>query len=352
MDLVPSTPKPASTLSEQVMFAKALADASLLPESYRRQPSNVLYALQAADALGIHPMTAIQQVHVIKGKPSMSAELMRALVQRAGHRFRIVESTSQVATVEIVRADDPEFPQRFSFSMDDATRAKLTGKDSWRTFPTAMLLARATSSAVRAVCPDVLMGISYVPEEIGADVDADGEPVGHIDHTPDDMTEREWTNYCKRQLLDACGGNKELAASLWRPVADDHALLALLEEASQAIPPAGVADDLIPEAQSAFPPGDGDSTDDSSVVVAELVESPEPDDDDTTVENAPADDEPRVDADQRRTIDRVLAENTGRKLTPPEKRTTLSAALGRDCKNVADVTAAEYDRLLRVLEGG
>jgi hypothetical protein len=39
--------------------------------------------------------------------------------------------------------------------------------------------ARAISSGVRLYCPDVFNGnLVYVPEEMGAQVDEDGEPVG------------------------------------------------------------------------------------------------------------------------------------------------------------------------------
>jgi len=42
-----------------------------------------------------------------------------------------------------------------------------------------MLFARATSPGVRIHCPDVFNdNLGYVPEEMGAQVDEDGEPVG------------------------------------------------------------------------------------------------------------------------------------------------------------------------------
>jgi integrase len=53
-----------------------------------------------------------------------------------------------------------------------------------------MLLARATSAAVRAICPEVLLGgASYTPEEL-ADVDADG------DFTLDEVG--MWLGVCSR----------------------------------------------------------------------------------------------------------------------------------------------------------
>lgn len=169
--------RPASSLPEKVQYAQQLAAADLLPANYRKKPGNVLLACEYGEMLDIHPLTAIQQVHVIEGKLSMSAELMRAQVARHGHTFRTVEMSSERARVSITRGDDPEHTTTVEFSIEDAKRANLTGKGVWKQYPAAMLHARATSMAVRAVCPEVLMGISYTPEELGAAVGEDGEVI-------------------------------------------------------------------------------------------------------------------------------------------------------------------------------
>jgi hypothetical protein len=124
--------------------------------------------------LDIHPLAALNGIHIIKGKPTQSAELMRSLVQRAGHKFRTTTMTTERSVVSIERADDPGFPVEVTFTMQDARDAGLTGSDTWKHYPSSMLHARATSMVVRAACPDVLMGISYTAEELGAAVDADG----------------------------------------------------------------------------------------------------------------------------------------------------------------------------------
>jgi hypothetical protein len=47
----------------------------------------------------------------------------------------------------------------------------------WERFPRAMLRARAIAEAVRIACPEVLHGAIYTPEELGAVVDQEGNPV-------------------------------------------------------------------------------------------------------------------------------------------------------------------------------
>lgn len=161
---------PVSRLSERMNYAKALAAASLLPSQYRGQPANVLLAMEYGDALGLSAIAAIQGVNVIDGKPTASAQLIGALVRRAGHRLRVETSpdgTSARAT--IIRADDPEFPFTCVWSMERAQAAGLAGKGAWRTYPEAMLKARAITEVARDACPEVLSGVAYTPEELGAE---------------------------------------------------------------------------------------------------------------------------------------------------------------------------------------
>jgi len=52
-----------------------------------------------------------------------------------------------------------------SWSMKDAQLAGLAGRGAWKTYPRAMLLARATSELCRMLFADVVAGLSYTPEE-------------------------------------------------------------------------------------------------------------------------------------------------------------------------------------------
>ena len=153
-------------LSDQWKYAQALAQAGLLPKQYRDSPGDILLALAYADALALPVAQIFTGIHVIEGRPSMSAELMGALVRRAGHRIRSTGDAAS-ATAEIVRRDDPEFTYRSTFTIVDAKQAGLLSKDVWKRYPAAMLLARATSAVCRAGAADVLAGVSYVPEELG-----------------------------------------------------------------------------------------------------------------------------------------------------------------------------------------
>lgn len=159
--------KPHSDLEKRMQYAQALAASDLLPAAYRRKPQNVLLAMEYGTALGLDTVTAIQQVHVIEGKPSASAQLIGSLVRRAGHRLRVTGDDKH-AIAEIVRSDDPDFAFRSEWTIARATAAGLTGKGTWKQYPDAMLKARAITEVARDACPEALAGVAYTPEELTA----------------------------------------------------------------------------------------------------------------------------------------------------------------------------------------
>jgi hypothetical protein len=172
VDLRPASP----AIPAKIAYARALAESGLLPDVYRKQPANILWAVEYGEMLGLSTMAAITGVHVIKGKPTASAGLISALVRRAGHKLRI-RGDDKSATCQIIRADDPKYTFEVTFTIDDAKTAELLEKDNWKHFAAAMLKARAITQCARDACEEALFGLHYTPEELGAEVDGDGEPV-------------------------------------------------------------------------------------------------------------------------------------------------------------------------------
>jgi hypothetical protein len=167
----------ARALTAKIGYARELANSGLLPAAFRRNPANVLFAVEYGDMLGLAPMAAITGIHVIEGKPSASAGLISALVRRAGHKLRIT-GDARSATCQIVRCDDPEYTFEVTFTIDDAKTAGLTGKDVWKKYGASMLKARAITQCARDACEEALFGLHYTPEELGAEVDEEGHVVG------------------------------------------------------------------------------------------------------------------------------------------------------------------------------
>lgn len=172
-----------ASLPDKMQYAKAMAGSNLLPRQYQGNPANLLFALEYADALGVSPINAITSIHVIEGKPTASADLIAGLVRRAGHRLRVT-GDDRSATVVLIRADDPDFEYTATWTLERAKAAGLTGKGVWKSYPAAMLRSRAITEVARMGASDALYGVIYTPEEIGAEVDADGEPTAASQPAP------------------------------------------------------------------------------------------------------------------------------------------------------------------------
>lgn len=164
-----------AAIAARMDYAKTLAASGLIPQHYQRQPANVLVAIETGLALGIPPIQALSSIAVIKGKATMSADLMSAIVRRAGHKLRVVEHDGAV-TVTLIRRDDPEGAFTVTWDQVKAQRAGLWGqRGPWTQYPSQMLRARAITEVCRQGASDALMGVIYTPEEMGASVDEEGQ---------------------------------------------------------------------------------------------------------------------------------------------------------------------------------
>ncbi len=165
-DLVTYTPHDSIAISDDSWkLAQRVAATEFVPKGLRGKPEAVLACILTGHELGVGPMQALAKIHVVDGRPGMSAELMRAVVLRAGHEIYVEEATNTRVTVTGVRAGTGR-SLSITWSMDDAKKAGLVGKDNWRKYPRAMLTARATAEVSRGLFPDVLAGVTYVPEEL------------------------------------------------------------------------------------------------------------------------------------------------------------------------------------------
>lgn len=155
----------AQPLPDKMQFAKALAEAGMIPKVYQRQPANVLVAIELGEALGIRPIVAINEINVINGTPAPSASLMASLARNAGHKVRVTGDKDS-ATCVIVRADDPDYEHTATWDVKKAKDAGLWGRGHWSKDPATMLKWRAISECVRFACSEVLGGLRYTPEEV------------------------------------------------------------------------------------------------------------------------------------------------------------------------------------------
>src|SRR3954464_6560975 len=156
------TARPAAELAERI------ASTEFVPRALRGNAPAVAACIMYGDEIGVGPMTALVGIHVIDGRPFLSAELMRALVLGAGHRIRVAESTGTKCVVIGWRREDAPYEDadgnRVEWTIEMARAAGLAGRGAWRSYPRALLLARASADLCRMAFSDVVRGLGHIPD--------------------------------------------------------------------------------------------------------------------------------------------------------------------------------------------
>lgn len=164
----PALPAPAAdtdswttVVADIARLAQSVAGTEFVPKEMRGKPAVVTAAILAGRELGIPPMTALQHVYIVHGRPGQSAHLMRALVLAAGHEIDYVEATDHRAIIRGRRTGETDWTEA-EFTADQAKRARIQLGD----YPADKLVARATARLCRRKFADVISGLAYTPEEL------------------------------------------------------------------------------------------------------------------------------------------------------------------------------------------
>ena len=147
-----------TNLDEAFRMAQILVSSGLTPRGVDTPQKAFLIMAQGRE-LGLSTMQSLGNIYVVEGKVSLSSDLMAAMVLKSNvcEYLRVVEMTPERSTYAAKRKGGTEF--RFSFSWEDAGKAGLTGRATYKANPADMLRHRALSKCVRAVFPDVVAGL-------------------------------------------------------------------------------------------------------------------------------------------------------------------------------------------------
>ena len=80
----------AKMMNQSFRMARMLADSALVPDAYRNAPQNCVVAIDIANRMGVSPLMVMQNLYVVKGKPSWSGSFCAAAINGCG-RFSPLE---------------------------------------------------------------------------------------------------------------------------------------------------------------------------------------------------------------------------------------------------------------------
>lgn len=186
-------------------FARVMAVSELIPSALRGKPGNVLAVILFGQEIGLGAMQAMNNVHVVEGKPVMSAELWRAKLREHGHNYYIPcttcggppkahpevapekptrqqhayepEHDDKHCKLRVIRGDNGErgdYEYLISEAADAGKVRIVDGKAvarsdrgkvlNWEAHTKDMLFARVTTRACRAIAPEIALGW-VIPDE-------------------------------------------------------------------------------------------------------------------------------------------------------------------------------------------
>lgn len=148
-------------------YMKELAKSVAVSGMYKDVTTydKALVIMMKGYALGVDPMTALDGIFVVAGRPYVGAKLMKALLERSGEcvRFDVVGDDTK-CTVTIQRKGRPS-PNVYTFTWEDAVTGKLNAKDTYKNSPKKMLKWRAIKEAVETDFAELAFGLGLVRED-------------------------------------------------------------------------------------------------------------------------------------------------------------------------------------------
>lgn len=170
-----------STLDDLARFAKMSYESGMFKDL--KAVTQAAVKAQVAMELGISPMLGLSAIHIVEGRPTLSAAMLAALMKRSGYSWKIVAHTEDECRLEI--RSGGESLGECGFTLGEAKAAGLLGRPNWSKHRRDMLFARAISRAARWFAPEVALGV-YTPEELGGDENAtqEYEPISEPPPSP------------------------------------------------------------------------------------------------------------------------------------------------------------------------
>jgi len=186
----------SESFEEIFKIGKMFASSTLVPQAYQGKAMDCTIAVDMANRMSVSPMMVMQNLYVVRGKPSWSGQACKALVEGSG-KFKNVKHvyTGEKGTdswgcyLQAIRIEDGEIVKGTEVTIAMAKAEDWVNKNGskWKTMPELMLAYRASAFFARVHIPNALMGMAVEGE--AEDITGKKE----IPQAPDIFSESEVT---------------------------------------------------------------------------------------------------------------------------------------------------------------
>ena len=164
------------SFNQLLRAAQMLSQTSIIPQSYQGKPQDCFVAIEMANRMGVSPMVVMQNMYVVKGKPSWAGQACTMLINSCG-KFKDVKhiytgekgKPNRGCYVTATRISDGSRVDGVEVTMQMAQSEGWTSNSKWRNMPELMLAYRASAFFARVYCPEAMMGVQTAEEVYDAD---------------------------------------------------------------------------------------------------------------------------------------------------------------------------------------
>ena len=161
----------AKQFNQLARAAQMLSQTQIIPQTYQGKPQDCFVAIEMATRMGVSPMVVMQNMYVVKGKPSWAGQACMMLINSCG-KFKDVKHvyTGEKGTdnrgcyITATRISDGEKIDGVEVTISMAKAEGWTSNTKWKNMPELMLAYRASAFFARVHCPEALMGVQIAEE--------------------------------------------------------------------------------------------------------------------------------------------------------------------------------------------
>lgn len=149
-------------------LANAFAASSMVPVHFQKNPHDCFVVVQLAVELGINPLTALQNVYMIGGRPAYTSKFALALANRAKvfagpirYKVNKGEKKEDLEVTAYAPLSDGDIAE-VTLSWKIAAAEGWTRNKKYSSIPEQMLRWRAVKWLIDLHCPEILLGFDVV----------------------------------------------------------------------------------------------------------------------------------------------------------------------------------------------
>ena len=173
-----------NSYSDLAQIADAMAKSGYFQDS--KTAAQAMVKIMAGQEIGLGTFASMSGIHIVSGKPTLGSNIVATLIENdIRYDYEVIEATDKKCVIHFLKSD--KVRGTVSITIEEAQKANMhmqykdgvwKEKTTWKNFPSDMLFARCITRGARRYTPGIFGGAPvYTPEELGADVDEDGNVV-------------------------------------------------------------------------------------------------------------------------------------------------------------------------------